>query len=239
MASREISLHPKNNSFFFKPIRNKEIPNTITTLFLGLQLIYGFNFGFIEILDKKLQPLCKCISYFMTFVVTTLIVLPFWFGFVSDILLFLNIIALVPYVSHTIFLHITKYKLCNFIKDIRIFERNISPNETQVGWFACLCLSLTCIFKFVAALYGCVLVRYSCANGNVAVYMLFFASSMGLDIIYIVQIIIYYYIYHGVKYLKRLVDDERVDLNAIRKQFVFIADCYDKVERLYGNLVSA
>lgn len=241
MASHKtkvISLHPKNNSFFWKPKRNTKISNTIVTLFVGLELIYGFNFGFIDTLNKKLRPWCRCISNFMTLVVTIFIVLPFWFGFDDNLILFFNIFTIIPHIGHSIFLHVNKYKLYNFIKDIRIIAEDVCSSERRIGWIAYLCLFLTCIFKFVACLYACFISRYSCAKGNTTVFMLYVASSMGLDVMYIVQITIYFYIYNTVKHLKRLINDESPDLNTVRKHYVFIADCSDKIETLYGNLVS-
>lgn len=236
--TKVISLQTKNNSFFIKPIRSKKIPNTMVTLFLGLQLIYGLNFGFIDILNKKKRTLCKCVSYIMTVVVTTLIILPFWLGIELDMVLFFHIVAIIQYVSHVIFLHFTKYKVLNFIKDMRIIREDRCLNDKCIGWVACLCLALTCVLKYVAAFYSCVVFRLSCVNDNVVAYMLYIASTSGLDAMYLVQIIIYYYIYNSVKYLKRLADDRRSDLNVIKAHFVFMADCCDKVETLYGNLVS-
>lgn len=240
MASRNMkvfSVPTKRNPFILKSMRNNKIPNTIVTLFLGLQLIYGFNFGFIDILNKKLRSLCQCVSYVMTFFVATFIVLPFWYGFADDISFFYNILAAIHYVGVMISLHVSKYKVYNFIKDVRILEDECS-NEKRLGWAASLCVFMIFVCKIVAHFYACMLFRNFCANGNVPVYMLYVASSICLEIIYIVQVVLYCYVYNTVNYLKRLVDDSRLDLRAIRKQFSLLADCCDKLTTVYGNLVS-
>lgn len=231
-------FQPKINLYFWNPTRSKRISNTIVTLFLGLQLIYGFNFGFIEALNKKFRPLCQCISYFMTFVVTSFIVLPFWIGFDDNITFLFNIIAIVAYVGHNFFLHINKYKLYYFIKDIRIVAEDLHSKEQLIGWVAYLCMFITCVFKFLTALYACLVAKHSCAKSNTTIFILYVASSMGLDVMFVVQIIIYYYIYNGVKQLKRLIDEKQEDLDDVRKQFVLIADRSDEISILYGNLVS-
>lgn len=228
-----VSLETKNNSFLIK--RNKQIPNTITTTFLGLQLVYGFNFGFIDILNGKLRNLCKYISYFMTFVIISFIALPSCFGSDTDLLLFFNINAIMQYVGHTVFFHVTKYKMYNFIKDMRINKEDL--NEKRIGWAICLCVFVTCVLKYVAAFYSCVVAGISCQSGNVTLYLLFITGTMGLDVMHLVQMIIYYYIYNSVQHLKRLAEDKQSDLNAIKEQFVLMADCFDRVKTLYGNLV--
>lgn len=231
-----VSLQPKHNSYFSEPHIKKKMANSIIVFFLAFELLYGLDFGFINILNKKLRPLWKCILFMVTVILNLCLYLwPFGMHFEIDLRFLSSLIILGQYLGHVIFLRVTKYKVCNFLKDLRTIEL-VSSKENRVGWIACISFMISLLYRLVDMYYSHLL--FDLESYNITVFMLYVMSSVGLDHIWFVQIIIYYYFYNAVVHLKHLADDKLSDLNEIKKLYVFIADCYDNVETLYGNLVS-
>lgn len=91
---------------------------------------------------------------------------------------------------------------------------------------------LTCVSHCIQKKDDCVTI-----SGIIPGYA-YCVPIMAFDVVGVAQIFIYYYVYASLKSLKDLMKGKYVALINVRKQFVMIADCCDKISALYGKLVS-
>lgn len=215
----------------------KNLPISILILFFSFLLVFGFDFGFVNVMNKKLRRLCKYYSRLICFVGIITFGIPLFNGNTEKLVF--GTIYFLQLLGNVIALHTAKYKVYHYITDIRAIDIDIRSNESFGG----LCAVLSCFFIWEFQLVGCLclcfLTNFACLiPDNSPVQVLYCIFLMCLDSTPVIQILVYYYAYCAVKYLKHLVDDRKSDVIEIRKQFTFIADCCGKIQPLYGNLVS-
>lgn len=205
-----------------------------------MQLIYGFSFGFIVVLNKKIRRFCKlitlviCLCNSAALLLCTPVFVSAW-----DIRAFWGSLYFVQYCGHIILLCFPKYKVYNYITDIRrIDDHNIVHSyEHKIGLFACIVFG--CYFVIATMILGvavCITTNVGCMFDNKYVNLVYMISLIGVEAIVLVQLIVNLYTHIAVIYLVSLVGREEVSF--IRKQFLFISECCEKFGKCYGNLVS-
>lgn len=228
----------KKKSFFREQKQGEKIPNSILTLFLILQLIYGLNFGFLDVFNKKLRRVCKIIYLFVCFY-NGIILLSYvpvassqW-----NIDEYTSSLFFVQYCGHNIVLYFAKYKVYNFISDIRKIDDGIQSKEQKIGLFACIvfgCWFVLSIIIFPVVI--CTVKIKECSLQYIIIFIMYQAPTTGIDAIVLVQLIVNFYTYYVIVYLVGLVGTEKISL--IRKQFLRASECCEKFGGHYRNLVS-
>lgn len=228
----------KKNTFFIEKKIKKKLPNSITTFFLLMQFIYGFNFGFINILNKKIRNFCKLISLFICLCTSAIILLctpifmPEW-----TIRVYWGSLCFVQYCGHTILLNFAKYKVYNFVTDVRSVGDGITySKEHKMGLFACITFGCLFVITVMASVVVCIKTKLACVLDNQLVTAIHMIPLVGLDAIVLVELLVNFYTYFAVIYLAALAGSEEVSF--IRKQFLRITECCEKFGKCYENLVS-
>lgn len=216
------------------------IPKILIVCFLSTHFAFGLNFGFSKILKETFQCLANCFCCFLSIFFITAIIIQVVFkagdGTLTGSLWLIN--GLVQYSLHAGVLHCSKYNLYNFIVDIYSVEINILGNKKKDNLFVNL---NTIIFMIVYAIKSslcymlCETNKVICATHYVPGYV-YCIVLMALDVITLVQILIYYYVYKVAKYLKVSLEDK--DIKWVRKQFTAVADICNKISPIYERLVS-
>lgn len=214
----------------------RTIPKLHKYFFLTCLFAFGFDFGFINIVNNAYRSFVKFLSTISTVVVLMLCLIPFIFfqeepqlNYIYYLLVFLQ------QTTHVLCLRLSKYNLYHFIKDIYKVDKKIMiDKENKVLSIFIVYNTITYITKVFASVFNCARDKhcYLCCSSR----GVFCAVIYGMDVISIVQVLIYYYMYDAVKCLTRNMD--KFDTILIRKQYTDIANCSDKIHSLYGKLVS-
>lgn len=230
------TLQIKKNTFFVKKKPNNKLPNSLITYFLIMQFVYGFNFGFIDILNRKIRNFCKHLSLLVCLYNIIVLFIP-----VSELFLNLRLVRFLLYFSrycgHIILLNFSKYKVYNFITDIRsICVDNIHLKERKIGWCTCIFFWLYFIVSMTVTVGMCIITNRAWLVDNRLLHILYQIVIIGLDVIVVVQLILNTYTYYAVIDLEELAENENVTF--IKKQFICISEYCEKIAGHYGNLVS-
>lgn len=215
----------------------KKLPTSILTIFLTYQSIIGYDFGFHDVLRREIRNIFKYYSKFICFVAFIVFGIPLVFP--SSRTNSFMVINMAQFVGNVIALQIAKYNMYHFITDIRAININVRSKENFGGVIACAFCFIICTFNLVVRFIICSFGLSGCTmSDNWLVQILYNVFRSCLDIMHVIQTLVNYYTFCAVKNLKHLVDNEKSYISDIRKQFVYIADCCDKIRPLYGNLVS-
>lgn len=217
----------------------KEIPSILIWFFICVQFIFGLNFGFNKSLKKNMQFLANCFCCFLSISLIALILTRMVTiaenQYQESISLICNSSQ---YVLHIFFLYFSKYNLYDFIVNI------IYSVHTNLNWNKNRSKSIVILITiFFLTLYvvKCFICYFMCINRNICTgnYTMVYLHCIlfnGMDVITMVQLLIYFYIYHSAKFLKDYLEDK--DIKWVRKQFTAVADICDKISPTYGRLVS-
>lgn len=227
-----------SNTIMSNELENlRKLPVSILIIFLTFQFVIGFDFGFHDVLRRGIQRLFKYYSIVIYFVVFIVLGIPLVVQETDKILF--GMINLMQFVGIVISLCISKYKVYEFVIDVRAIDCNARSKENFCGVFACVFCLLICAFNLLVRFLLCSDADSGCkVLDNWLIQVLFDVFLTCLDVLHVIQTLINYYTYCAVKYLKRLVENRQSDINNIRKQFTYIADCCNKIRPLYRNLVS-
>lgn len=217
--------------------KSRKVPTSILTIFLFIQFVIGYDFGFNDVLKREIRHCFKYYSRLMCFVTFVVFATPLVLRD-SAILIYATIILL-QFLGHGISLRIAKYTVYQFITDIRAIDISVRSKEKIGGVIACVFCFSYCTFNLAVRFTLCAIANNGCGvMDNWRLQMLYDVFLSCLDIVHVVQGLVNYYTYCAVKYLKHLVDNRKCNIKYIRNQFMYIADCCDKIRPLYGHLVS-
>lgn len=222
----------------------RPIPISLIICFLSVHFTFGLNFGFSKILKKNLQFQANWFAYLLSFVLTTSISIQLVYKLenkqpLSTIWL---LFGFIQYSLHAVCLHFSKYNFCSFIVDMYSLDINTIGNKNKDK----LIVSLIVIFfvilyaiKSVLCYMLCITLDDLCETVYVSGYW-YCLLFMSLDVITLVQILIYYYVYKAAKYLTVSMENKNInkDIKWVRKQFTAVAEICDKISPTYGKLVS-
>lgn len=218
----------------------REIPSILIWFFTSVQFAFGLNFGFNKILKKNVRFLANCFYTIIFIFFVAVIVIQILYDIEIKELGIATFIVygLIQYSFQTICLGFSKYNLYDFIVDIYSVHTNIKWNKNNAKFIVTLFIiffSTMCIIQTIICYLLCTITTL-CPSFTLLLPYLNCILLISLDVIILVQMLIYFYVYHGVKYLK--VSLEEKDIKWVRKQFTAIADICDKISPTYGRLVS-
>lgn len=232
----------KDNNEINHDVSKKLIPRCLVTLFLTMNFIWGFDFGFIKYFDKKTQKRIQFVTFLINVFVMAVLSLPFCYITIEPAYAEWQLLYLLQYVIDCSVLNCTKYKLYDFIVDVSAigFGKINKP----------VTLNNYCVFILPIYVFGIHLLKYMLIVYILKFEFAYFTSLLPIpceiygiwyfctDLVPFVLIIIYYYIYLRVKNLSDSVHDITINTNFVLEQYEAIADCYDKIMPLYDKIVS-
>lgn len=232
------TLHANVNSLFEEKKFKKQIPNSIMTFFLIMQYMYGFDFGFNRVSNKKLRRLCKLITLLICLYTSVILLLPTpIFASNWNIKSLGGYMYFVQYCGHIILLYFSKYNVYNFVSDIRSVDDGIIYNkEHKIGCIALIVFASWFVMTMSLSALICLLTNAGCWVDNNRVNVIYVICATGIDAIVLVQLIANFYTYYAVTYLVGLVGKEKTSL--IRKQYLRVSECCEKFGGFYEKFVS-
>lgn len=224
-------------NFYYKNSSRKQIPRCVSIFFLVFVFVFGLDFGFIKVFNKKYRPFLRSSSV----LITGLLFLSLYTSVTYNrhfYTLLLYGITLTLFSIHGLILYTAKYNLYDFIMDIYRIQNQIYNKEYRflssvVAYFA-IKLVLNFFFFFLFCMQ---IINVAKLSSSVQLYISCI-QVFALDVVGIAQIFIYYYVYASLKFLRKLMEKKNLDLKDARKEFTMIAHCCDKISALYGKLVS-
>lgn len=222
--------------------RKREIPNSLIISFTSVLLAFGLDFGFSKIFNKNVKYFANCFCCFSPIFFITTIIIQIVDKIENARLTASSwiIYGFIQYSFHVIFLRFSNYNLYNFIVDMYLVEANTKGNKNKEN----LIVNLVIIFFWIHyALMG-VFCYFYCTSETDECKTLFVPGYlycilyMGMNVITVVQILIYYYIYKTVKFLNVSLEVRNKDIKCVRNHYTAVADICDKITPTYGRLVS-
>lgn len=235
MTVLEINTKPVFKERIKKP---RNLPISLKTFFLSLQFTVGHDLGFSVLINKKMRFLGICFSRVVTLVFIGIFIIPVINHDTPQRLIW-GLLGFTQVIGHVIALHSVKYKPYHFVMDIRKIDiTNMWYKERTAGILASGCYLSIFVSRFLGSYTVCFYKIDQCMF-DIFPFSVVYCTLLGcLESLCIVQVLIYYYVYCAFKYVKYLTDNPNAILDDIRNQFTYIADCCDKIQPLYGNLVS-
>lgn len=221
-------LPPLKNTFI-----KVKIPTAVNVFFFTLLYGFGLDFGFKKLLKKKIRIITKWLQFFITLLIIVIHVLEV---ICKQTYINYAYFYLISYLLHYLFLYRTKYTVCDLIINIHMLIDNKSIVVTnRVGTI----ISILTIIAFVSKYSTCNLNRIlyvdHCQNIVFSGYVTCITIAI-INGIAIVLILINYYIYISLKYIKKSMN--KVDTKVFLDNFIYVADCWDKIKPLYTKMVS-
>lgn len=234
MYSCTRSTPTLNNTFIRIKSKSSNIPTVVYVYFFTMLYGFGLDFGFKKFLKKKLRVITNWFQFFVTLAIVVLQMLVFirekYYEYFSYLYLF-------SYIFHYLVLHRTKYTLCDFIIDIHTLIDNKSivvTNRVRDGIIYIYTI-LTIIVKYWSCNLKCILNVDFCQQNSTPTYVNC-VPIVVIDGIAIILILISYYVYIPLKYINKSTKD--VDTKVLLDNYMYVADCWDKIKPLYTRLVS-
>lgn len=132
--------------------------------------------------------------------------------------------------------YVSKYNVCNLMIDIHSIidgkKVSVSNKFTIIIYFYMI---LTFLIKFVICNLGCVMEMEQCTTLTTPA-PIYCIPAMAMESLTIIQILISYYIYLSIKYIKKSLN--KIDIKILQASYMTIANCWDKIKPLYTKLVS-
>lgn len=219
----------------------KEIPSILNSFLITIHFTVGLDFGFSKFSKKNVKFLTNCYCRLLSIFLITAIIMQIVYKIrraqvaASSWLIY----SLIQYSMHVIFLSFSKYNLRNLIVDVNSVKKTICNNKNNPKRFVSTLVIAFCIMYTIKTSLCYLFCASETDNICDTIYIpgqLYCALVMGMDVITLAQILIYYYIYTTVKDLVVSLVDK--DIKWVRKQFTALADICDKITPTYGRLVS-
>lgn len=220
----------RNNYFEEKP----KIPTSIKIYFLILHLVFGQDFGFGNLLGKKITKLLEYHSAALA--LTTFVILIWPLELVGQQLWYWC--AIFECVVNFCILKVTKHAVFNFISDIHATERiDVLENQTfgaATSIFALVMFTVKGIAVITQCMYNS---NIYCEKMNNVFHAFYSVCCHALDLMPHFQIVVRFYIYAYVKNMGRSLKQDK-DINKFVETYNKIADLQDKIRSLCDYSVS-
>lgn len=210
----------------------RKLPRAVVVFFSACQLLFGYNFGFLGSSGKL-----KMASHFITVAAVSVMIVALYLSFTLEVVTSNKYPTyLIQYIPFILILRTAKYTLRDFLAD-SLVQSDLSKSNDKVGVY----LWLYALILFGAKI-ATSLVYYSIihcwdskwAMINTGIHV----AIVALDIIPIVNFVIFYYVYIGLKDWRVKYEDKIITLKLLQTKFVQISDNFDKIRSNYDAIVS-
>lgn len=207
---------------------------SLLCFFITIQILFGFDFGFSSMLNKRYKALANCISLLSTVIILSFSFLCIYLGKHSGYVFLANYIIIVAFLKFRGSKHIKIFFDELLIIDKR-WKTGISSNKILItmGLYA---FSLTLSRWMVSIAYA-----IAFGSDDVALFLATLVPVVplvGTDLLPIISGIICHSIYKRMVFLKAGLKSTKYNLKIARVIFDDIADCFEKVRMEHNNLVS-
>lgn len=226
---------------YFQNISKRVIPKFVLILFHILFFVFGLDFGFNNVFNKQSRIYLKLLSTIVSILVFVYLLTPMYMLFYGFDLMIVGFhgIGCLQYTIHVLLLYKSRYNVYHFVFDMYKIHNKIYDNE-YIFLSCVLAYNLiTYVLKLIYCHFLCKLKLFECVTiSNTVPMFAYCLPILALDIVAVVQIVIYYYVQASLKFMRHQMENNNIDLIIARRQFIMIADCCDKVSALYKKLVS-
>lgn len=212
----------------------RNIPLSVIVFGLTSQLCFGINFGFAAVLKKKIRKVVKYITFIVSigYIAITILLAAQLYEKSMSFFSF-------EYIPYFVILNTGKYTICNLVVDV---SEIYIVKAGELKFLNILTLYYTLIMFLIKTAF--IVVSYHMDsisvffNLNIPYLVLYCIPSLGLDMLAVSQIIVYYFIFIYVRDLNKTVKKFKTNLDFTEKRYKDIADCVDKIRPLYDKFVS-
>lgn len=211
-----------------------EIPKSIKVLFLVLMGL-GADCGVSEILNSKIRYIVKYYKIF--FIIVEIIILASAFHNLSEQFWYWS--NLFTSITTYVMLNKTKYRVYNFLKDMHNVRKGITAIEREIfGVTLSMYLVTMSLTIFSLTVYRCAYdKKFLCKGYSAEHNALYTIACQSVDVVTVVQVVIYYYIYCHVKFLRTSLKNG-LDISTFTKHYINLAEYCDKIRSFYNTMVS-
>lgn len=221
---------PLKNTFIKVKTKYPNIPNAVYVFFT---LLYGFglDFGIQKLLKQKIRCIAKLFQIFVILLIIVMLVATRE-KFCEYYLYF----YLTSYFLHHVMLFRANYTVCDLIIDVHtLIDSTTIVVKNRVGRIIYLFIIITSVSKYPFCVLKYILNLDSCQNSLIPGYIKCIPIVI-IDGIAIILILINYYVYIALKYIKK--SKKEVDTKVLLVNFMQITDSWDKIKPLYTRMVS-
>lgn len=214
------------------------IPKRLIALFLTLNLIWGFDFGFMKYFNKNTQKIAQFATFLINIFVIVVLGLPCIYIHPTYVAWLL--VNLLQYIIDFVILNCTKYKLYDFLNDVsdlRNSNKSVTINNFSIF------MMMIYLFGILSMKYVLFVYQNNKDVNNFTSLLLELQYVYGIfcfciDVVPFALIIVNYYTYLSLKNVKEAVYEVTDNISNVVDQYEAIADHYDKITPLYDKIVS-
>lgn len=237
-----LNITKKNCNITNNDDSKNPISKCLVTLFLTLNFVWGFDFGFIKYCDEKFRKAAQFITILINIFVIAILSLPFCSITVKSSYIEWQLLYLMQYIIDFFILNCTKYKFYDFLVDIGAINFGKLKKSVKINHFCGLIMIIYVfgfqLIKYVLIIYISKLEIQKLASLLPVPYAIYGIWYFCTDLVPFVLVVVHYYTYLCVKNLKDSVNEGSVGINTILEQYIAIANCYEKIMTLCDRIVS-
>lgn len=218
----------------FEIQNQKTIPNCLVYFFACIHFIFCFDCGFLNMIEKRYRRLIHYLSIIKSLITIIIVTLPIFYS-----KLYTYWIYVFEYIICVLILYFKKNSIYDYFNEMFFINYQYSNKKIIRNIKIILSVTLSVVLlKLIINIISCNFVFESCFY----MYLpepLVYLPLYAVDILPVIQVIIIYYIYSSLEntemYLKLPSNNNIV---RIQYSYVAIADCWQKIQPFYFNLVS-
>lgn len=220
--------------------KKSNTPKPLKYYFVISQVVFGFDYGFIPVLEKCLRAPVRCfvlleISFYLLVFIAPI---PSYYNEHS------SWTPLAEYLMYICTLKYSKYTLYDYIVDVNNYieikckDRHFFLLTSLMNFIIVHATKLFVMMAFRLIDPGPFFNQHFSMNFHWCHYFFYAFPRLGTDTVALCQIVIFYYAYAYVRNLKDQLMSPELDINRAAQSFVNLADVYDKIRPLQNRLVS-
>lgn len=217
----------------------KLFPKCLVALFLTLNCIWGLDFGFAKYFNKKNQTTMQFITFLVNIITIAILSQPVLYLTLEPVIAVWQLSFLFQYVVVLFILNCTKYKLYDFLIDLKKKAKESAKMSNFCAFLLIFYISGTQFIKYVLFLFPFTIDEVAYLNSfQVLPCEISAICYIATDFVPFVLIVIYYYVFLYLKNLRESVHKITFKINIVVEQYDAVSDCYEKIMTLYDRVVS-
>nr|QZH55066.1 gustatory receptor 33 [Achelura yunnanensis] len=199
-------LPPKTNNFMKLETKNtKKLPLWLLIVFGTFNILFGMNFGFLEILSFNVRRTVNIISKFISLYVLFLMFLTLILDENADILgRFRFTLFGLNYFFCFLTIDFCKYTVFDFLIDVRYLRNFKITNEDRILIFIYIFIMYSTGMKCYICVITCYHNKWSCLIAIIPYCFNFFIAVGSFSVLPFIHILINYYVYLQMLHLKKI-----------------------------------
>ncbi|XP_061724378.1 uncharacterized protein LOC133530473 isoform X2 [Cydia pomonella] len=222
---------PRVRRIFVQEAMKQRIPNSLLSFFVLYQIVFGFKFGCTKVMNMKFKMVAHWFSIVMGCLMMSALTLTFTaMPDAGGSGHYWRHISFAQYIPTFCILISMKYTVCEFLSDLIV-----APDSNRIGLVAWVYTLLMFSLKISGAMLYCALT--TCTERS-EMFLQFFihVPMLALDVIPVVNSLIFYHIYTRVRNLKIKLSQREISLVQLDIEYKAVADCFDKFRGGYDAM---